>query len=151
MRAAIAANPAVPEPTLAALATDGSASVRCAAAANPAAALALVEAMLDDPDEGVRRTAARHYRRQGGSLARFLGVHAVGRPSLGRLIALWHPAVPVCALTAQARSIYWLERYAVARNPATPPAVRTRLGDDGNRLVAAAARRSANRNGGTDG
>lgn len=37
---------------------------------------------------------------------------------------------------------FWLERYAIAQNPNTPPTVAVRFAQDGNRIVRAAAQAS---------
>ena len=61
-------------------------------------------------------------------------------PSLGRLLALLSPWAPVEALAKYLRSTWWEERAAIAANPATPPATRAKLAEDGNAIVRAAAR-----------
>lgn len=47
---------------------------------------------------------------------------------------------PRDVLQQGARSQSWLERYAVADNPATPAELRQQLAEDGNRIVKATAR-----------
>ena len=61
-------------------------------------------------------------------------------PSLPRLLALLSPWTPVPALAKYFRSTWWEERAAIAANPATPPATRAKLAEDGNAVVRATAR-----------
>ena len=65
---------------------------------------------------------------------------AATAPSLGRLLALLSPWTPVEALAKYFRSTWWEERAAIAIHPATPPATRAKLAEDGNVVVRAAAR-----------
>ena len=55
-------------------------------------------------------------------------------------VVLAHPAAPAVRLSEHLKAVHWIERYAVARNPRVPMAVRERLARDTNRLVRAAAR-----------
>ena len=64
-------------------------------------------------------------------------------PSVPRLLALLSPWVPVPALAKYFRSTWWVERAAIAIHPATPPATRALLAEDGNAVVRAAARAMA--------
>jgi hypothetical protein len=50
-----------------------------------------------------------------------------------------HPLTPVQCLNQGSESLSWLERYAVANNPATPIELRQNLAQDSNRIVRAAA------------
>ncbi len=65
---------------------------------------------------------------------------AAAMPSLNRLLALLSPWTPVPALAKYFRSTWWEERAAIAIHPATPPATRALLAEDGNVVVRAAAR-----------
>ena len=64
---------------------------------------------------------------------------------LARTIALWHPQMPAKVLVENARSLYWLERCAIAQNPNTPIETLQLLAADGNRIVRAAAKENLNR------
>lgn len=55
---------------------------------------------------------------------------------LPRLFALLHPNAPVEALVKTYRSVDWMERMAVARNPSAPPKMLAALKKDANRFVA---------------
>ncbi len=141
------------------LAGDKTVSVREAVAQNPATPLATLECLLHDQSDGVRSTAS-------GGLSvnklTFVTPHlltpeeraavearltqaatqftAAAVPSLNRLLALLSPWAPVPALAKYFRSTWWEERAAIAIHPATPPATRAKLADDGNAVVRAAAR-----------
>jgi hypothetical protein len=55
---------------------------------------------------------------------------------LPRLFALLHPNAPVKALVKAYRSVDWMERMAVARNPSAPAKMLAALKKDANRFVA---------------
>ncbi|WP_144053721.1 hypothetical protein [Baaleninema simplex] len=57
-----------------------------------------------------------------------------------RLMALMNPQTPVAALEEGSTSSFWLERYAVANNSATPQELRKKLAYDSHCLVRAAAK-----------
>jgi hypothetical protein len=57
-----------------------------------------------------------------------------------RFVALMHPDTPVVFLEEASKSLFWLERYAIAVNPAVPRELREKLAEDANRIVKAAAR-----------
>ena len=60
--------------------------------------------------------------------------------SLSRLFVMMHPLAPSSLLAKNFRSLYWLERYAIAQNPSTPHYLIKRLTQDANRIVRAAAK-----------
>ena len=62
-----------------------------------------------------------------------------------RLTVLLNPQAPIEILAKISRSISWLERYAITQNPKTPYPIITRLMEDGNRIVRAAAEFSIRR------
>ncbi|BAZ14226.1 hypothetical protein NIES4071_60660 [Calothrix sp. NIES-4071] len=57
-----------------------------------------------------------------------------------RFVALMHPDTPVTFVEEASQSLFWLERYAIAVNPAAPRKLREKLAEDANRIVNAAAR-----------
>ena len=57
-----------------------------------------------------------------------------------RFITLLHPLTPQNILTQGASSASWLERYAVADNPATSTQTKQQLTQDSNRIVKAAVK-----------
>ncbi|MGB3207701.1 MAG: hypothetical protein WBB28_22175 [Crinalium sp.] len=60
-------------------------------------------------------------------------------PCLSRLLVLLHPMATRELLTKWYRSSSWLERYAIASHPNTPPEVLIFLAEDANHLVRTAA------------
>lgn len=162
-RKAAAKNPATPVALLERLASDKAASVRHAVAENPATPLAVLECLLYDQDvrsavcSGLsenkpsknkpvifaapplltpeERAAAEARLTQDATQ-----FTAAAVPSLPRLLALLSPWTPVPALAKYFRSTWWEERAAIAANPATPPATRAKLAEDGNAVVRATAR-----------
>lgn len=148
---AIAAERRAPPELLVELAGDRSAvftGVRRAVARNPGAPPAALEALADELYAAdIRLHLAAHpnlgpeQRRKmvEASLDAALGA---GDP-LYRAIALSHPEAHPRALALADRSPHWLERLALAGNPAAPGEAIARLTADGNRLVRAAARARA--------
>lgn len=145
---ALASNPQSSPALLSALAADRSAlfaAVRRAIAHNPHAPPEALALLADEPyATDLRLTVAAHPNLSPAQRAQLLAhslEHALGSldPVFGA-IALSQPALPVEQFTLFAGSPYWLERLALALNPATPQEVRAPLADDGNRLVRAAAR-----------
>ncbi|MEH2127411.1 hypothetical protein [Nostoc sp.] len=59
-------------------------------------------------------------------------------------MALLHPLTPAEVLQQGAQSASWLERYAVADNPATPTEIKQQLTEDSNQIVRAVAIASLN-------
>ncbi|BDA69747.1 hypothetical protein CAL7716_039130 [Calothrix sp. PCC 7716] len=57
-----------------------------------------------------------------------------------RLVSLMHPLTSIELLYEASFSLIWLERYAIAINPATRLEIRERLAEDSNRIVKAAAK-----------
>lgn len=68
-------------------------------------------------------------------------------PSLPRLIAFLHPDCPPGRLARAQRSIWWPERCAIASHPKTPLSAVSRLAEDANVVVRAAAREELTRRG----
>ena len=157
-RYAVARHPATPVALLERLAADKSANVRKTVAEHPATPLATLECLLYDQDvrtavcSGLSKNKpfifaappllipeerAAVEARLTQAATQFT---AAAMPSLSRLLALLSPWTPVPALAKYLRSTWWEERAAIAIHPATPPATRAKLADDGNAVVRAAAR-----------
>lgn len=144
---AIAAELRAPPELLVELARNQSALftvVRRAVARNPSAPPAALELLADELYAAdIRLHLAAHAnlgpaQRQKMVEASLDAALGAGDP-LYRAIALSHPAAHPRALALADRSPHWLERLALALNPAAPPAALARLAGDGNRLVRAAA------------
>jgi hypothetical protein len=148
---ALAANPRTPPTVLIALAANQLAlftGVRRAVARNPAAPPEALELLADEPYAADIRlavvahtnvSAAQREKLERASLEAALGS---GDP-IYRAVALSQPGAPPRALELALDSPHWIERLALALNPAATDAALIRLGADGNRLVGAAARETA--------
>lgn len=99
----------------------------------------LFEPLIDHHDQGARRELLKRAdlpaewraRLRAGTLSRAL----FGPALFARVAALAHPEAPSDALQKFVERGRWIERYAVARNPAAPVALLTRLANDSNILV----------------
>ncbi len=151
VRQEVAAHQALASAELARLATDHDRDVRAAVAGNARTDPAVLSALAGDHDERVRRAA--------------LGNPALPRPERRAATATlvrrclrssspWSVAAAasspwleplVLARPALVRSPHAAVRYALARHPATPPAVRAALAHDAHPLVRAAAAAAADR------
>jgi hypothetical protein len=121
--------------------------VRRAVAQNPNTPVTIREALRDlvlqptiPPTSPTLRGLSRLYNPSTDDLATVLSEYAHSDNAFVRLVALLHPLTPGEVLQQGARSQSWLERYAIADNPATSPELRQQLAQDSNRLVRAAAR-----------
>lgn len=102
------------------------------------------EPLLNDDDPSIRRAliaradlpAEWRARLQTAALERSVN----GRTSWARLAALCHPETNADALLNFARTGRWLERLAVARNPAAPADALELLATDSNRVIRTEAR-----------
>jgi hypothetical protein len=145
---ALAANPAAPPELLVALVRDRSAlntRTRRAVALHPHAPPEALALLVDEPYAAdIRLILAAHPGLPPELRADLRAAsleQALGTPDpVYRAIALAHPTAAPATLVDDAESPCWLERVAVACNPATPAAARRLLREDGNRLVRAAAR-----------
>ena len=145
---ALAGNPSTPAAVLVELAADRKAlatGARRAVATNPGAPPEALALLADEyyaldiplllaahgnlPPEQRERLAATALERA-----------REGADPLHRAVALARADAPAALLLARARSPHWVERLAVALNPAAPAEARAALVHDGNRLVRAAAR-----------
>lgn len=149
--AAIAANPNTPPAVLERLAAQPSplyTVVRRAVANNAGAPPRALELLAEEVyATDIRRSLVRHRNLppalRAQILARALAACLATGQTLYRSIALAHPQTPPDDLERGAASPAWLERLAVARNPAAPRPALMRLAQDGNMFVRAAARREA--------
>ena len=82
---------------------------------------------------------SRLYNPSTDDLATVLSEYAQSDNAFVRLVTLLHPLTPRDVLQQGARSGSWLERYAVADNPATPVESAVQLAQDSNRIVRAVA------------
>jgi hypothetical protein len=145
---ALAMNPQAPDELLYALAADRTALntiVRRALAHNPATPPTALALLIEDtlaPD--IHLVLAGHPQ-LATNLQSTIAAAAIER-ALGsndafyRAIALSQPEPTLDELSQGARSPFWIERLAVARNRSTPVGLRQLLAQDGNRFVRAAAR-----------
>lgn len=153
IRAAVATNPNLPSAQLEQLAQDEKVEVRRAVAKNPNTP-AVVRASLQDlviqPTARQTQTSptlrglSRLYNPQTDDLATVLSEYVESDVPFVRFVTLLHPLTPVEVLQKGAQSASWLERYAVADNPATPTEIKQQLTEDGNQIVRAVAMASLN-------
>ena len=69
---------------------------------------------------------------------------ACARKSLpSRILGLIHPKAPIEALIKRSKSVEWVERFAIARNPSTPPNIIDMLASDSHQCVAQQAKATA--------
>ncbi|NEO84251.1 MAG: hypothetical protein F6J87_08355 [Spirulina sp. SIO3F2] len=150
VRSAIAANPTMPATVLEQLAEDEKIEVRRAVAGNPQTPISIRTRLQNlrvrspgsnrDPVlSPTLRGLPRLYHPEADDLPTLLMDYAQAERPFVRFVALLHPLTPAAQLTQGARSLAWLERYAVAENSATPSAVRQTLAEDANRIVRAVA------------
>ncbi|NJM05831.1 hypothetical protein HC891_05980, partial [Candidatus Gracilibacteria bacterium] len=148
---ALATNPNASDELLCALAADRTALntiVRRALVHNPATPAAALALLADEwlaPD--IQLVLAGHLNLN-PSLHEAIAAAAIERAfgsndAFYRAIALAQPQPTRDELEQSARSPFWIERLAVADNPAIPADLRQLLTDDGNRFVRAAARHNS--------
>lgn len=142
VRTAIAANRNTPAPALEQLAHDRSVEVRLAVSRNPNKPASVGESLreLQPPTRQVSPTLrglSRIYNPNTDDLPSLLSEYVQSSRPFVRFVALMHPLTPAEALRQGSESASWLERYAVANNPATPPEIRQLLAEDSNRIVRA--------------
>ncbi|MBD2206119.1 hypothetical protein H6G33_28340 [Calothrix sp. FACHB-1219] len=146
VRTAAASNPRLSETILAQLATDEKVEVRRAVAQNPHTPAAIKQTLRDLVFQPSKQTISptlrglsRIYNPSSDDITSILAEYATSENAFVRLVTLLHPQTPAELLTQAAQSEYWLERYAVADNPATPEELRQQLTHDSNRIVKAVA------------
>ena len=84
------------------------------------------------------RGLSRIYNPSTDDLPTVLTEYAQSENAFVRFITLLHPLTPQDILNQGAESASWLERYAVADNPATSTQIKQHLAKDANRIVRAA-------------
>ncbi len=147
VRTTVASNPNLPTAQLERLAQDEKVEVRRAVAQNsntPDSIRQALRALVLQP--ATRQTIptlrglSRLYNPSSDDLATVLSEYAQSDNAFVRFVTLLHPLTPREMLQQGARSQSWLERYAVADNPATPVESAAQLVQDSNRIVRATAR-----------
>jgi hypothetical protein len=147
VRRAVAENPNATTRILDVLIQDYSWSnepVRLAVVRHPHVSTGILEQLAGDRSARVRHAVLAHpnapaQTRERILLAALEHCQMLSEPAY-QTIALAHPLTPAAKLLAGVRSLEWIERYAIARNPAAPDEALVALTQDGNRLVRAAAR-----------
>lgn len=146
VRAAVASHPSLPTAQLESLAQDQKVEVRRAVAQNPHTPNSIRETLLElvSPPQTKQtsptlRGLPRLYNPKTDDLATLLAEYARSPNAFVRLVTLLHPLTSSEILQQGAKSVSWLERYAVAENPATPTELRQQLAQDSNRFVRAVA------------
>lgn len=149
VRAATASNPNLTPATSAQLANDQKVEVRRAVAQNPHTPASIRETLRElvlqpttRQTSPTLRSLSRIYNPQTDDLATVLTEYAQSDNAFVRLVTLLHPLTPKEVLEQGMRSQSWIERYAVADNPATPTELRQQLAQDSNRVVRATANNS---------
>ncbi|MEG3895206.1 MULTISPECIES: hypothetical protein [unclassified Microcoleus] len=139
------ANRNTPAPALEQLAQDRRVEVRLAVSRNPNKPASVGESLreLQPPTRQVSPTLrglSRIYNPNTDDLPSLLSEYVQSSRPFVWFVALMHPLTPAEALRQGSESVSWLERYAVANNPATPPEIRQLLAEDSNRIVRATAK-----------
>ena len=144
VRLGVAENPNTPTNLLELLAVDKDDAVVVAVATHGNTSLNILEqlATLGKPCNPIKQAAVkalinRFPDRIGKILADCI---TSSTPTFTRLLVFLHPSTPREILEQNFHSSSWLERYAIAQNPNTPPDIRSVLTRDGNRVVRAAAK-----------
>ncbi|MEH2026489.1 HEAT repeat domain-containing protein [Nostoc sp.] len=147
VRTAVASNPQLAETILTQLANDEKVEVRRAVAQNANTPAPIRETLRDLIVQPTTRQTSptlrglnRLYNPNTDDITTILAEYASSENAFVRLVTLLHPQTHHEVLTQGAQSASWLERYAVADNPATPSVLRQQLTQDSNRIVRAAAR-----------
>jgi hypothetical protein len=144
IREAVALHPNTAINILAVLANDRHVAVRIGAQ-NPNTSVDVLEQLAQTTVKNFQaaKTAAIktlvHYYPEKGSLYLQTFVNTPS-PSLARLIGLLHAGASSDFLANNSDSLSWLERYAVAQHPNTPQDILSKLKNDPNRIVRAAAK-----------
>ncbi len=145
IREAVAIHPNTPTDVLIQLISDKSEDVKIAVAQNSNIPEDILEQLANQNrcDTKVHQAAVKNLIQKGSKLAsQFLESYADSSEglSLSHLFVLMHPLAPSSLLANNSRSLFWLERYAIAQNPSTPHDILERLTQDANRIVRAAAK-----------
>ncbi|BDA66568.1 hypothetical protein CAL7716_007340 [Calothrix sp. PCC 7716] len=145
IREAVALHPKTPVDIIAKLANDKHVAVRIGAAQNPNTPVDIIEKLAQTKTKKfqVARTAAIkvlviNYPEKANS---YLYIYInTPIPSLSRLIGLLYVGASSDFLANNSDSPSYLERYAVAQHPNTPQDILSKLKNDPNRIVRAAAK-----------
>ena len=138
VRSQVAKSPNTPLKILERLAIDESVDVRSQVAKNPNTPLKILERLATDQSVDVRSWVAIHPKaNQEVKIKIFKTLNDT--PSLERLCLFLSPYAEISHLAKNYLSNYWLERWAIAQNPNTPPDSLNCLIKDSNRLVRNAA------------
>ncbi len=168
VRQKLASNPNSSLTILERLAQDNTPCVREAVANNNSTPVALLEQLAQDDNLDVLRAIAHNphtpaqlrqslnYRlrtnisptlkglnrlpNETDDLSLLLSEYVYSSTPFVRFVSLMHALTPIPSLHQGSQSLLWLERYAVANNPATPVELRQQLAQDSNRIVRAAAK-----------
>lgn len=142
VRQYIASNPNTPVEILAQLATDQDASVCQYIAANPHTPMSILQQLLSHDNERVLKFAVARYLAHNPDKLSVVLQHYPkdSQPGYSRVVILFHPDVTTNLLVENRRSDAWLERYAIAQHPNTPPDTLEILAKDANCIVRAAAK-----------
>ncbi len=99
--------------------------------------LVLLAKLIKDSDKRVRKIAIENYlKKYPQGLSEVLALYSKNsQPNIARLLTLLQPQIPAKILVKKSRSLYWLERYAVATNPNTPNDIQQKLINDPNSIV----------------
>ncbi|BAY26877.1 leucine rich repeat variant [Calothrix sp. NIES-2100] len=142
VRVVTASHPDLHETILVQLASDEKVEVRRAVAQHPNTPAAIKETLRDlviqpttRQTSPTLRALSRIYNPSSDDITTILAEYANSENAFVRLVSLLHPLTPPEVLTQAAQSASWLERYAVADNPATPRELRQQLTHDSNRIV----------------
>lgn len=148
VRTKVAANSNTPNNVLEKLAQDESVEVRRAVAQNPNISESIRDSLRDllpaaktntQSTSPTLRGLSRIYNPNTDDLATVLSEYVESDVAFVRFVSLLHPLIPVEILENGANSISWIERYAVANNPATPTEIKQQLTQDSNQIVRAVA------------
>ncbi|MEM6753921.1 MAG: hypothetical protein AAF630_13200 [Cyanobacteria bacterium P01_C01_bin.38] len=144
VRLGVAENPNTPSSLLELLAIDKKDEIVIAVANHPNTSLNILEqlAILGKPDNQIKQAAVLALlNRFPDRISKILADCITSfTPIFTRLLIFLHPLTPRETLAKNINSTSWLERYAIAQNPNTPPEIRAALTRDGNRVVRAAAK-----------
>ena len=142
VRQYIATNPNTPVHILSKLAADSHGTICQYIAGNPNTPMSLLQQLLSHDSERVLKFAVPRYLTHNPDKLSVVLQHYPkdSQPGYSRLVILFHPQVPANLLVENRRSEAWLERYAIAQHPNTPPDTVEILAKDANRIVRAAAK-----------
>lgn len=149
VRTKVAANPNTPNSVLENLALDEKIEVRHAVANNSNSSKVIKDLLKDLLPKNQNNTQSlsptlrglsRIYNPTTDDLPTVLSEYVDSDVAFVRFVSLLHPLIPKEKLEEGANSSSWIERYAVAQNPATPLEIKQQLTHDSNQIVRAVAR-----------